>query len=293
MAKKSNGTPKETIFTVSLTKGLANRNRLPLQHVIEILKEIQDAIRAVGRLVQKERGVENPDGDFGIELLATSEGIVFRKGSVEAQAAITRDIANGAEAFRRLMQATDAIEKKKPASIGSAGEVAVPRLAAVAEIQKLDRTEMRLALAEPGKRQTAVSFGDSGINTIESISSSESQILGLTLHGRLRLLRDRSNLEEGGRYFWGELLADGGDIWRIRFNSIDEGRVTKLFRKRVIVEGDATYYRAGNPKLVGRFIDRDPERDYEAAFDEMYGCDADIYGKEAVAELIADYRGEG
>ena len=58
------------LFTIIFRKGLADRKRLPLAHVIRTLQEVDELIREVGRQVQKERGIENPTGDFGIELLA-------------------------------------------------------------------------------------------------------------------------------------------------------------------------------------------------------------------------------
>jgi hypothetical protein len=153
----------EPLFYVSLSGGLADRNRLPLSHVISVLQRIQEAIKEMGKIVQRENGVEVPTGDFGIDLLATNEGFVFRKGSVRSAAAITKDLVNGKEAIRRVMKTADHLEKKRPASIGISEEVIVPKFAAIADIQKLDRTKLEIALKVPNKRKPElVTFGERG-----------------------------------------------------------------------------------------------------------------------------------
>jgi hypothetical protein len=48
------------VFTIVFRKGLAERNRLPLEHVIRTLQELDEVIKEVGRQVQRERGRENP-----------------------------------------------------------------------------------------------------------------------------------------------------------------------------------------------------------------------------------------
>ncbi|HLH08942.1 MAG TPA: hypothetical protein VKW78_17005 [Terriglobales bacterium] len=284
---------KEITFTISLSKGLANRKRLPLQHVISVLKEIQDAARDAGKRIQKERGIEQPTGDFGIELLAGPTGLAFQEGSVIAEAAITRDVANGIDALRSVMETMSLLERKRPAAIRHGGETIVRRLATIAEIQKTDATELEITLNAPGKKKPEVSrFGAAGIATTEKISAAESMVSGITLYGRLRELRDRSKKESGGRSFWGELLTDNREIWRVQFSSKDEKHVIPLFRKRVAITGDATYYRANYPKIKVNTIDRDTERDYDAAFQRLYGLDKDVYGDEDFGNLMAEIRGD-
>jgi hypothetical protein len=281
----------ETTFIVSLDKGLANRHRLPLQHVIEVLRELNDAVKEVGKGVQRERGIENADGDFGIDLLATEKGFVFRKGSIQTEAAITRDVENGTEAVRRVMRTMTALERKRPSSIGAYGEPVMRRLASVADIQKADKVELKIALRTPKTRGSEIAtYGERGVATIESISAAETSVHGVTIYGRLRELRDKSRKEEGGRWFWGELIADNGAVWRVRFKNSEEGAAVPLFRKRVVVNGDATYYRIATPKLDASTIKPDTARDYEAAFDELYGCDAEIYGNEKFENLLTDLR---
>jgi hypothetical protein len=60
------------IFSVVFDKGEAAKHRLPLSHVISSLRELDLLIRELGQKIQRANGVRNPDGDFGIELLATS-----------------------------------------------------------------------------------------------------------------------------------------------------------------------------------------------------------------------------
>src|SRR5439155_11952616 len=109
----------EPLFEVVLSGGMAERHRLPLDHVIRVLQRIHEAIREIGKVVQRENGIEVPTGDFGIELLATNEGFVFTKSSVRSTAAITKDQGNGKEAVRRLMKTANHLEKKRPASISA------------------------------------------------------------------------------------------------------------------------------------------------------------------------------
>lgn len=287
------GKTTETLFEVVLSEGMANRNRLPLGHVITILQRVQDAIRDVGKIIQREQGREVVDGDFGIELLATEQGFTFRKGSVRSVAAVTRDVANGKEAIRQVMRTVDHLQRKRPSSIGIEGQVVIPKLAQIAEIQKKDQTHLRMALAVPrAKKPQLALFSEPGIRTLEAISIEQTREFGLSLYGRLRELHDRSIGDKPSKYFWGELLRDNGEVWRARFDSTQETEVLALFRKHVVLEGDVTYFQGLSPRIDVQKAAADESRDYEAAFDELYGCDADIYGKEDFGALIAEMRGE-
>jgi hypothetical protein len=57
-------TDDATTFTLIFRKGLADRNRLPIEQVIKTLQEFREMMREVGQQVQRRKGVENPDGDF-------------------------------------------------------------------------------------------------------------------------------------------------------------------------------------------------------------------------------------
>lgn len=107
MAKRA----EPVIFSIVFKDGVANQNRLPLSHVLATLQELDQMVKEVGRRIQRDNGVENPDGDFGIELLAGATGIAFRKGSVKASAAITRDVENGLRAVQSVIGTTALVEE--------------------------------------------------------------------------------------------------------------------------------------------------------------------------------------
>ncbi len=92
---RKTATTEPVVFQIEFKKGKAAHNRLPLAHVLAALQELDLMIRELGKKVQRDSGMENPDGDFGIELLAGPAGAAFPKGSVKSRWAITRDIENG------------------------------------------------------------------------------------------------------------------------------------------------------------------------------------------------------
>lgn len=292
MPRRTIDTP---VFTVTLKEGMAVGHRLPLEHVVHLLYELEQMIRDVGRVVQRDNGIEVPTGDFGVELLATTSGMVFRKGSIKVKAAVTRDTLNGRRTMQQIIGTADALEKKKPVSVSDeAGTIIVRRLHKIGEIQQLDRTQLKLQLTTPGlKTKPSATFTEKGIETIAALDIHPVKVDSVTLFGRLRELRDRSKTEEGGKYFWGELLLDNGDIWRLRFNAGDIPQVTKLFTKQIEATGEATYFAVKFPSLRVKNIVEDEQRDYVAAFDELYGCDKDLYGDEDFDALLNEMRGEG
>lgn len=113
---------------------------------------------------------------------------------------------------------------------------------------------------------------------VRSLQSKTFAVDGMTIYGKLYELLDHDpSDEEQGKGFWGELRRENGEVWRLQFEqkSIDE--VTPLFRKQVVATGRATYYRVTTPKLTVTQIKPDNDRDYEAAFDTLVGCDRDLY----------------
>lgn len=278
------------LFTIIFRKGLADRKRLPMAHVIRTLQEVDELIREVGRQVQKERGIENPTGDFGIELLAGRSGMVFRPGSLQAEAAVTRDIESAEIAVMRVMATADLLEKKQPGSIEPAHALIIRRFARISGFQREDKTELRLEWRKVGQRTKTAKFSEAGIETIDSISGVGFTVESITLYGKLRELKDRTKIDEEGKHFWGELVADNGEVWRIFFSTSDLPQVLPLFRKQVAVTGDATYFKANNPRLIAERIVADPERDYLAAFDKHRGSDAELFGDTDVQELLKELR---
>lgn len=292
MPSRTNDTPT---FTVILKEGMANRNRLPLSDVVRVLSELEGMIRGVGRVVQRENGIQIPTGDFGIELLATASGAVFRKGSVKATAAITRDIPNGKRTVQQIISTADALERKKPVSvIDEAGTQIARHLSKIGEIQRTNKTQLELKLFTPGQRRRPHTlFTERGIQVLETLDTEPIRVDAVSLFGRIRELRDKSKTEEGSNYFWGELVLDNADVWRLKFNASDAQRVTKLFMKQVEVSGEATYFAAKSPSLKVRQIEEDQPRNYLAAFDELHGCDKDLYGNEDLDALVSEMRGAG
>lgn len=279
------------VFTIVFRKGLAERNRLPLEHVIRTLQELDELIKEVGRQVQRERGKENPTGDFGVELLAGRTGLVFQKGSLKASAAVTQDLDSAEIAVTRVMDTANLLQRKQPASIDPSGAPIIRRFARLIGAQRKDRTELRLEWKKPGQRLKAAKFGEAAIQTIESISAAEMTIEGLTLYGKLRELKDRTiEPDDEGKGFWGELLTDAGEHWRILFANAALEKVLPLFRKQVVVTGDAKYFRAYNPRLNAHNIEKDIDRDYVAAFDKYEGSDAKDFGNADVEELLRELR---
>jgi hypothetical protein len=281
------------IFIVTLKRGMADNHRLPLNHVIDLLKELDLLIREVGKAIQRDNGVAQPTGDFGIQLLATSAGVVFRKGSIRATAAITQDIPNGRRTVQQIISTAAALEKKRPVSVeDEAGTHIVRRFGKIGLIQKEDHTQLTLELRNPGlKKKPKAVFGQAGIATVEAIEGRSFNVEEMTLFGRLRELRDRSKDETTTKHFWGELLLDNDHVWHLRFPASDAEDVIKLFRRQVEVHGTATYFAARHPRLAVSHIVEDRERDYLQAFDDLQGSDRDLYGSEKLEDLMREARG--
>ncbi len=118
------------------------------------------------------------------------------------------------------------------------------------------------------------------------------RVEGLQLFGRLRQLNDRSRTENTDGHFWGELVTDAGDVWRLRFSADLLSRVLPLFMKQVSITGDATYFGpAKNPRLAVRFVKADPERDYVKAFDAFRESGVELFGPAITEELLAELYG--
>jgi len=82
-----------------------------------------------------------------------------------------------------------------------------------------------------------------------------------------------------------------GETWRIHFRPAIAEKVASLFRKQVAVTGTGKYYRIATPKLEATDIAHDEERDYETAFDELFGSDRHIYGND-FEKALKDMQGE-
>src|ERR1700752_968955 len=268
-------------LSIGLKKGVATRNRIPLDHMIATLRGIQNMIREVAT------------GDFGIELVAGKEGIAFRKGSLYTAAEPTKNIERAIQTFQTIINTTDLLQKKtakQPLAVSDYGEEVLRRLPKIAEIQEQDKTELHLTVTEGRKTLSTSTFGARGLATLRSLESAEFQVEAVTLYGKLRELRDMGTGERETSHFWGELLEDNGHYWRVLFRNSDQEKVQSLFRKQVWIAGDATYYKTKAPRLEAREIDSEPLPDYLTAFDQFSAAFADVFADTEPDEIIADIK---
>ncbi len=286
MAKKIDS----AVFSIVFKKGKANQNRLPLSHVLSTLREIEAMIREVGQRVQQANGVDAPDGDFGIELLANKSGIAFKKGSVAAEAVLTRDVKNGLETIGKIMDLTDSVEKKAVRSVDQNGESVLRRLTAISKYQERDKTELHLGLDVKEKPVKQTVLSQKGIHVLRELGKAELQVEAITLYGKLKKLADFS-VDDEAKFFWGELREDNGAEWRVRFHIGDLGRVQKLFTRQVIIAGNATYFKTKKPRVDARDISEEKPRNYLAAFDRFRKEYRDVFGDAELSELVNDARG--
>lgn len=271
----------ETVIYIKFQKGLADRKRLPLAHVLSVLEEFRQMIAEVGRAFQFRKGIPNPTGDFGLEILAGPHGAVFRPGSLETPVVITQDVQTGILATQHVIKTIGTLESDKfpPPEDEEIDRYIVRRLNRIAHIQQTDKIETYFAVKRPGfPRPMAATFGATAAAMARAMQAPTFQMEGMTLYGKLYELADRSPSEEDtGKYFWGELRRENGEVWRVRFKSEDLPKVVPLFRKQVVLTGTAYYYRVAGPKLVAEQIDQDKDRDFEEAFEQLLGCYKDIY----------------
>lgn len=281
------------VFTIKLKNGLAERQRLPLADVITVLEEVRQMIADIGREIQRDMGIEKPTGDFGLELLAGTHGNLFQHGSVQAQVAITSHIDTGILAAQHLVTTVDSLSKKKPVIATDADRSVVRRLNRINKISDRDKTELQLALQRPGKHKTVqATFDATAAATAWSLQAPVFEMEAMTIYGKLCELKDTDPEDDSGtKGFWGELCRETGETWRIQFSAERAEKATSLFRKQVAITGTAKYYRIAAPKLVASDITMDEERDYEKAFDELYGCDRQIYGDD-FAKALKEMRSE-
>ncbi len=282
--------PTNPVFSIVFSKGTADKHRLPLTHVLETLSEIAKMIREVGIQVQRANGVESPDGDFGIELLAGETGGAFFASSLRAEAAVTRDVRNGLETISRIFQVTDTVEKKSVRSVDNFGEPVLRRLALVGKIQEKDSTELKMQLIAGRSKPKETRFSAIGVAALRAMGTAELAIESVTLYGKLKRLTDFSEADESN-YFWGQIREDSGNVWRVRFNTADLRKVQKLFTKQVVVSGNAAYFRTRGPRLDAAEISEEKPRDYMAALARLQKNYGKLLGNESSQSVLEDLRG--
>ncbi len=287
---RKTATTEPVVFQIEFKKGKAAHNRLPLAHVLAALQELDLMIRELGKKVQRDSGMENPDGDFGIELLAGPAGAAFPKGSVKSRWAITRDIENGVRTVSHVISTTAIVEKKQVASVDEYGAPIVRRLAKIGDIQEKDRTELQLQLAQKGKITDKASLSQRGVQTLKALSASDFAIESVTLYGKLGKLADYSKDDEEG-FIWGELLEDNGNAWRVRFARTELKKVQRLFTEQVVISGDANYFKTKSPRLDAKSVDADKDRNYVAGFNRFRRNYRTIFGDRDPQEILKEIRG--
>ena len=281
------------VFSVRFTEGLATRNRLPLDHVIRVLNEIKGLMEEVGKRVQRERGVEEPTGDFGLELVAG-----FQRGSVQANLAITRNEEVGAIVAQQIMQTVSRLGRPRRLPAGRSADASggdfdprmVTRLGNIGKVQEIDKTKMVLSLRAGGNRAQTATLDRRAVKAVAALREPNFSVEGLTVYGKLRELRDKyDDDDESKKAFFGELLVDDGTVWRVEFKPRELERAASLFRKQVYVTGQAVYYKALAPKIIAAEFGADEERDYEAAFDELFGSSTEFAGAD-LGTLLRELR---
>ncbi len=265
---------EDTLITVKLQKGLADRKRLPLADVLGVLEEFRQMVAEAGRRIQRERGMANINGDFGLELVAGDAGNLFKPGSVQAPLAITINPTIGVLAVQEVVSALNSLEADEgvPEPNRQYDRLMLRRISRLATIQKRDHMELQVSLSRPGiDIPITATFGTSGMASLMALQSPTLEVQGMSVYGKLIELADHDASDEDGKGFWGELRRDTGEPWRVQFKSADSDLATTMFRKQVVVTGRAVYYNVTRPKIVADTIALDTDRDYEAAFDEIFG----------------------
>jgi hypothetical protein len=271
------------IFSIRFTEGLATRNRLPLDHVIRVLTEIRGMLESVGKQVQRSRGVADPTGDFGLELIGG-----FQKGSVKAALALTKDVEAGVIAAGYVLDTVTRLGTFDPPKSSKAVRAdglstdtydprLMTRLGSIGKVQEIDKTRVEMALRANGGRAQKAVFDRRTSQVLNKMREPNFAIEDVTVYGKLRELRDRATEgEEDKKTFYGELLGDDGNVWRIDFSPRDASKAAELFRKQVYITGNLTYFKALNPRISARDFGLDLERNYVAAFDAMYGSGPEL-----------------
>jgi hypothetical protein len=285
---------QDPIIRVRLKKGLADRHRVPLADVLSVLDELRLMIAEVGRKIQKARGMANPNGDFGLELVGGEHGTIFRKGSIEMDVAITMNSVTGILATQEVLRTFDALESENgvPEPDRPLDRRLLRRMSRVARVQRRDRMELEVGIYRPGFDEPyRATFGRAAMDTLKALQTPSFQVEGVSLYGKLIVLADHDLTDETDKGFWGELIRSDGETWRVQFRSGDNEAVNKLFRQQVHITGKAVYYRVATPKIVVETIELDTERDYESAFDELFGSYKKVFNSD-LKTLIKQMREE-
>ena len=281
-----NGHEEEARITLTFKDGLADRNRLPIDQVLQTLVEFKELVREIGKRTRTEQGHEAPDGDFGLELVADKAGNGFRKGSIRADFVATKHVAVAKAAFAQIMAGISDAEKGRTRQSSPAEQAFVRHMGRIAAYQRTAKNAVVLQFSGAGDRRQTVRLTTSGYAALEQEQASRLKIEQQILYGKLLSLRDRTKTDSNDGHFWGDLLADSGTVWHLRFPSSLLEAALKLFRQQVFVQGMAIHFEAGSSRMNVLQIELDRERDYVKAFEEI--GDTSFFGDATRDELIEE-----
>lgn len=282
-------TDDTAVFTLTFTKGLADRNRLPFEQVMRTLTEFQDLVKELGKRVQRSDGNIHPDGNFGLEVVAGPGGYAFSKGSVIANVVATQDVANAAKTFNLIITQAKTYDKKVVTDESIETAIMARRMFNMARLQQPAKSLVAFTMKSSTARAPKAVLTEKAFLHLQAARRKLMQIDGLSLYGRVRQLKDRSQKEDGDGHFWGELVTDNQDVWRLRFVADDLKKVLPLFMQQVHVTGNATYFGpAKNPRLVVTAISKDEDRDYLKAFDKIRSEGTKLFGDATTEELLKE-----
>jgi hypothetical protein len=279
------------LFVIKLDQGFADRHSLPLEYVIRTLQEVKAMLEIAGKRLERAHGSEHPKGALGLELVAG-----FQKGSVQANLRSTLNEGIFIEAAEEVVQTVQSLgDQPRRAGIAPTPVDIDPRiirrLSNIGKIQEINKTRMELTLRHGVQKSTAM-FDEAAARKAAAFRDPTFSLEDVTLFGKLRELKDKSDEDEDIKAFFGELVSDDGLVWRLQFAAHDAERAAHLFRQQIYVIGRAHHYRAVAPKVIVTQFGADEERDYEAAFDRLYGLKREAY-KAGLQELLEELRGEG
>ena len=188
--------------------------------------------------------------------------------------AMTANITTGILAAQEVFQMLGALQLDEgvPEPNRNFDQGLLRRISRIAKVQRRDHTELEVRLQRPGiPEPLTVTFGSAGMESLKALQVPTFQVEGVSLYGKLVQLIDYDPEDEQEKGFWGELILSDLERWRVQFKSSDSAIATPLFRKQVHIIGRAVHYRVASPKIIVDSIAPDPERDYETAFDEIFG----------------------
>ncbi len=278
-------------LAVVFHKGMADTHRLPIDQVIRTLQELQDLVREIGKRVQLQNGVDEPDGDFGLQLLGGRTGLLLKRGSLRAEAVATRDVVNARKTFAQITGNILGYTKKPIQSESFEDSLVARRLLRISDLQKDTKTQISIILKGTGTPRIRATLGPKTWPNLKAAALPNMRVDGITAYGKLRQINDRSKTDDRPDHFWGELIGDGHEIWRLRFQADRLPAVLPLFGKQVRVEGEAVYFGYRHPRITVRHIEKDEDRDYVAALHAMRTGAFKIFSEATTEELLAELHG--